>query len=43
ILHFALEDAWAEIAELQTRSEDSKAQESAVRLRLYRIESLLGL
>ncbi|GJW57712.1 mutator type transposase [Tanacetum coccineum] len=30
ILQFALEDAWAEIAELQTRSEDFKARESTV-------------
>ncbi|GKB43696.1 hypothetical protein Tco_0888638 [Tanacetum coccineum] len=39
----ALKDAWAEIAELQTRLEDSEAREFAVRLRLHRIKSLLGL
>nr|GEZ44757.1 hypothetical protein [Tanacetum cinerariifolium] len=41
ILQLTLEDAWAEIIELQTYSEDSEAWESVVRLRLHMIVSFI--
>nr|GEX34689.1 hypothetical protein [Tanacetum cinerariifolium] len=42
-VHPVTEDAWADIVELQTRSEDSEAYESTLKLRLSKIESLLSL